>query len=153
MSDPSSISQQDIEYLSNVHSTGTDGSLMIQAYKPGIANGEYSLIYVTDYFTFAIRKVSSKCEFRCQPEFGGRTIDMSLNEVPSAAKKVAEQVVQYIQTTVGQLTYCRVGGVIRDAGEFVLMEVEAIEPDLYMEVSSNAIAKEILYTTLTTPRT
>lgn len=152
MINPSAMSSQDIDYLSNVYRIGTDGSLMIQAFEPGIVNGEYSFVYVAESFAFAIPKVPLKGEFRCQPEFGRSTTEMSLDDIPSQIKRVAEDVVRFIQTTVGELMYCRVDGVVRDTGEFVLMEVEAIEPDFYMEVSSNDRAKEMLYATLMTGR-
>jgi glutathione synthase/RimK-type ligase-like ATP-grasp enzyme len=145
MHDPSCMSSADMKYLSDVYHTGTTGSLMIQAYDPGIANGEYSFIYLVNSFRFAIHKVPLKGEFRCQPELGGSTTKVSLNSAPKTAMNVAEEVVRYIGMNVGQLTYCRVDGVLRDSGEFVLMEVETIEPDLYLEESEDHEAKEMLY--------
>ena len=148
MSDPSCMSSIDLDYLMALYRTGTDGSLMIQAYEPDIASGEYSLVYIATSFTFAIHKIPSYGEFRCQQEFGGSTVEMAINSIPNNIMTVAEDVIRYIGTNVGQLMYCRVDGIVRHSGEFVIMEVEAIEPDLYLEVSQDDQAKERLYQAL-----
>jgi len=148
MVDPSCMSSTDIDYLTALYRTGTDGSLMIQAYEADIASGEYSLVYIATSFTFAIHKVPSHGEFRCQPEFGGSTIEMAIDSIPKTIMTVAEDVIRYIGTNVGQLTYCRVDGIVRHSGEFVIMEVEAIEPDLYLEASQDGQTKERLYEAL-----
>jgi hypothetical protein len=53
--------------------------------------------------------------------------------------------------TAGEVTYCQVDGILRDSGEYVLMEVEALEPHLYMETSTNVAAKERMYSVLLGP--
>ena len=46
------------------------------------------------------------------------------------------------------LGYCRIDGVIRDDGSFVMMEIEAIEPHLWLETHTDEKTKEKLYATL-----
>lgn len=47
-----------------------------------------------------------------------------------------------------KLVYVRVDGVLRDNGDFVLMEVEAIEPHLWLETSNSPACREELYKAL-----
>ena len=46
------------------------------------------------------------------------------------------------------VVYLRVDGVVREDGDFVLMEVEAIEPHLWMETSESSACREELYKAL-----
>jgi len=150
--DPFCLSDADVECLSEIYDTGTDGSLMIQSYEPEIKKGELSLIYIAPSLRFAVKKVPIDGEFRCQSEFGGSTTMVPINAIPDTVKDIAESVLSYINDNVGQLTYCRVDGVLRDSGDFVIMEIEAIEPELFLEMSDNTEEKEALCDALMKPR-
>jgi glutathione synthase/RimK-type ligase-like ATP-grasp enzyme len=143
-----SISEADTAYIGALHQTGTDGSLMIQAFEPAISLGEYSLLFIAGSFRFVIKKVPTHGEFRCQPEFGGSTDELRFEDMPPAVQQTAKDAIRHVNEHVGQLIYCRVDGVVRSTGEFIIMELECIEPDLYLETTKNLDAKTALYDVL-----
>lgn len=109
---------------------GPPGPAMLQPFLPAVAEeGELSLLYFGGTFSHAIAKVASAGDFRVQYQYGGayRAI-----EATPEMRRVADQVLQ----AAGQaLAYARID-LIRDrAGELRLMELEAIEPDLYLDLS------------------
>jgi glutathione synthase/RimK-type ligase-like ATP-grasp enzyme len=100
------------------------GSLL-QAFVPEIVDGEASLMFVDGAFTHAVRKRPSTGEFRVQRDFGGRIESLA----PSAAlRDFAERV---LAATPHAWLYARVD-VVEAAGGPVLMELELIEPDLFL---------------------
>lgn len=140
---PSHLRAADKEYLSTISERGLDGSLVIQAYEPGIENGEYSLVFIAGRLSHTMLKTPSKGEFRCQSEFGGDICELERCEVPALAVKTAWKVVRLLERRFlgldrRHLVYVRVDGVVRQSGEFVIMEVEAIEPHLWLETSCQA---------------
>ncbi len=104
-----------------------EGAAMIQPYLPLIEReGEVSIIYFGGRFSHAIRKVPGAGDFRVQPEFGSdiRTTDPAPDE-----RATAEAVLESIDET---LLYARVD-LVRDLdGRPALIELELIEPDLYL---------------------
>lgn len=130
---PSNATPTDKNFITTLLQEGIHGSLLIQAYEPAIQKGEYSLIFIAGNHTHTILKTPATGEFRCQAEFGGDTTEIPVDQVPLQAIKVAERIKAYLDSNVGKTTYCHIDGVIRDSGEFVLMEVEAIEPHLWLE--------------------
>jgi glutathione synthase/RimK-type ligase-like ATP-grasp enzyme len=100
------------------------GSLL-QAFVPEIADGEASLMFVDGTFTHAVRKRPTEGEFRVQRDFGGRIESLA----PSAAlREFAERV---LASTPHPWLYARVD-VVEAAEGPVLMELELIEPDLFL---------------------
>jgi glutathione synthase/RimK-type ligase-like ATP-grasp enzyme len=142
---PSRPTPVDIEFFNTITTNGVDGSLLIQAYEPAISKGEYAIIIIARKHTHTILKTLAKGEFRCQAEFDGDTKEIPLAQVPAQAVKTAESIMSYLDVTVGKATYCRIDGVIRDSGEFVLMEVEAIEPHLWLETCEDERNPDALY--------
>ncbi|CZR68603.1 uncharacterized protein PAC_18502 [Phialocephala subalpina] len=118
--------------VSTILTSGVD--LLIQAFEPSIRNGEWSLIYVEGNYSHAVLKVPAETasEFRCQKEFGGTVIDDV--DPPRVALEVAQRLVDWLQGKFGMhggVDYMRVDGVVNEQGNFVLMEVECIEPELF----------------------
>lgn len=134
----------DRDFLAATLLTGVDGCLMVQAFEPAISNGEYSLVFAASEHTHTMLKVPVKGDFRCQVEFGGDVIEIGESKIPKKAKDTAERVVQWINKGLGPLVYCRIDGIMREDGEFVLMELEAIEPDLWLETVSDSRATDLL---------
>lgn len=106
--------------------------MMIQPYLSNIADeGEYSLFYFADQFSHAIIKHPAKGDFRVQDQFGGYE---EATEAPTAAQDLAAAALAAASqlTQTGALAYARVD-MLRDSdGQFRLMELELIEPSLFL---------------------
>lgn len=103
------------------------GPAMIQPYLDAVGtDGELSLIYFDRQFSHAIRKVAAPGDFRVQPEWGGRiTPYVPEPDVRAAADAILAAIDE-------PLLYARVD-LVRDAKRApVLMELELVEPDLYL---------------------
>ena len=110
----------------------TGKRMMIQPYLPSIASeGEYSLFYFGGVFSHSIIKRPAAGDFRVQDQFGGYEEAVV---APAAAKALAQSALtataRITQTDV--LAYARVD-MLRDGdGNFRLMELELIEPSLFL---------------------
>jgi glutathione synthase/RimK-type ligase-like ATP-grasp enzyme len=106
---------------------GPEGAAMVQPYLPSIErDGEVSLIYFAGAFSHAIRKVPHPGDFRVQPEYGG----IISAHVPSPDEHAAADAA--LAVVEEPLLYARVD-LVRDlSGRPVLMELELVEPDLYL---------------------
>jgi glutathione synthase/RimK-type ligase-like ATP-grasp enzyme len=105
---------------------------MVQQYLEAIeTEGEWSLIFFNKEYSHAVLKRPQSGEFRVQAEHGGATIVAS---PPSAYIEVAQEVVNSID---GTLLFARVDGV-PVAGRFTLMELELIEPYLFLDTAKSA---------------
>ncbi len=106
---------------------GPRGAAMLQPFLPAVAKeGELSLLFFDGVFSHAIGKVAGAGDFRVQYQYGGTygAIDATPEMVD-----VAQQV---LRAAARPLTYARID-LIRDTqGALRLMELEAIEPDLYL---------------------
>jgi hypothetical protein len=104
-----------------------EGKAMVQPYLAHVEDqGELSLIYIAGRFSHAIRKVARPGDFRVQPEWGGEiTAYTPEDDVLWAADKILKAVEE-------PLFYARVDMVRDDADMPMLMELELIEPDLYL---------------------
>lgn len=109
------------------------GEAMIQPYLPSIEqDGEVSLIYFAGAFSHAIRKRPQPGDFRVQPEYDG----IITAHAPSADElEAAEAILSRVDEP---LLYARVD-LVRDlSGKPVLMELELVEPDLYLGFDGEA---------------
>ncbi|OON68265.1 RimK family alpha-L-glutamate ligase [Hymenobacter sp. CRA2] len=109
------------------------GDFLAQPFLPQIqTSGEWSLIYFGGELSHCVRKTPKAGDFRVQHMFGGGIHA----ETPSAAiQRVAADIVE--RFAPGCL-YARVDGVETPEGGFWLMELELIEPFLYMEAGGEA---------------
>ncbi len=112
---------------------GPTGAAMVQPYLPDIeASGEISLIYVGGAFSHAIRKRPRRGDFRVQPEFGSIITD----HAPAGDELQAGEAI--LESVEEELVYARID-LIRDAqARPVLMELELVEPDLYLDLAPDA---------------
>ena len=107
------------------------GDVMIQPFRARIAEGELSLVAVEGRVTHAVRKHPASGDFRVQGRFGGRYAP----ERPSAeAVSLAEWILEALGAP---LLFARVDLITADDGTLELGEVEATEPDLYLEHSED----------------
>ena len=109
-------------------------SMMLQKYLPEVeTEGEWSLIYFHGKYSHAVMKVPRRGDFRVQNDFGGseqaRTPELSIQQ----------QAEEILGVRGRDSAYARVDGVIHE-GRFLLMELELIEPVLFL--GSNPEAAE-----------
>ncbi|MEP7350647.1 MAG: hypothetical protein ABI668_11960 [Sphingorhabdus sp.] len=121
--------------------------MMIQPFLPSIATeGEYSLFYFGGEFSHSIIKRPAAGDFRVQDQFGGYEEAV---EAPAAANALADAALAATAniTGTGTLAYSRVD-MLRDGnGQFRLMELELIEPSLFLRFAPDggaAFAKALL---------
>jgi glutathione synthase/RimK-type ligase-like ATP-grasp enzyme len=108
--------------------------LLVQPYFPEIGfRGEWSLVFFGGHYSHAVLKQPARDDFRVQREFGGT----SVSAFPAAA---LIHDAEFALSAIGQeLLYARVDGIEQD-GRLILMELEMIEP--YLFLSSSSLAAE-----------
>jgi glutathione synthase/RimK-type ligase-like ATP-grasp enzyme len=108
--------------------------VMVQKFMDGIANeGEWSLMFFAGAFSHAVIKRPKAGDFRVQNDFGGTAQPA---DPPSHVLAAATQAVESVDATL----YARVDGVV-DEGPFRLMELELIEPALFLSDHAAAPAR------------
>ena len=106
------------------------GAAMIQPFLPQVAEeGELSLFMIGGAFAYAVRKVATGGDFRVQPQFGGR---FALFDPEPEALALAEAAVGACPAPP---LYARADMVRGLDGRLQLMELECIEPDLYLDLA------------------
>jgi hypothetical protein len=115
--------------------------MLIQPFLPAISDeGEYSLFYFAGNYSHAISKHPAEGDFRVQEQFGGEERGV---EAPADAKALAEKTLAATQKLLACAppTYARIDmvrdGPIDSGGTFRLMELEAIEPSLFLMYASD----------------
>ncbi len=100
--------------------------VVVQEFLPEIAEGELSLVYFDGAFSHAIRKRPPPGEFRSNSRYGPtRTAE-------TPPPEVTEQGAACLRALPEMPLYARVDGVVR-AGALIVIEVEVLEPALFME--------------------
>lgn len=115
------------------------GDFLVQAFVDKVEEvGEWSLTCFGGEFSHAVRKTAAKGDFRVQEEHGGRVHV----EAPSAALMgAASQVLRGTAELLGldgPLPYARVDLVEVPYGPPLLMELELIEPELFLRADPEA---------------
>lgn len=107
---------------------GPSGPALIQPFLPAVGEeGELSLFYFDGHFSHAVTKVAVAGDFRVQPQFGGQVSQIA----PEPEALRAAQMV--LEAAGGPLTYARVDLIRGLEHTPQLMELEVIEPDLFLE--------------------
>ena len=105
---------------------------MVQRFAPEVrTEGEWSLVFFDSELSHAVRKLPADGDFRVQGEFGGSS------HVETAPAHVVHQARAVLDRVDGPITYARVDG-IQTGGEFTLLELELIEPDLFLRMDPAA---------------
>ncbi|MFV8353584.1 ATP-grasp domain-containing protein [Flavobacterium sp. XS2P14] len=109
--------------------------LLLQEFMPEIQTiGETSFIFFDKKFSHAVNKKPVDGDFRVQSLFGGQyTLVQPTTTLIEKAQKI-------VNTFPDHLLYARVDGIIINS-ELHLMEIECIEPDLYFNLSENALER------------
>lgn len=104
------------------------GAAMLQPFLPAVGEeGEMSLFYFGGGFSHAVIKVARTGDFRVQPHLGGHVVALEPSEEAFAA---AESV---LAAAPERPAYARVDLIRRLDGRLALMELEMIEPDLFLD--------------------
>ena len=106
--------------------------MMVQPYVESIeSDGELSLLFYGGEYSHAVRKLPARGDFRVQIDRGGTASRM---EPPAAVIADARRALSVVP---GQVAYARVDGCMID-GRFTLMELEVLEPGLFMRFDPHA---------------
>ena len=109
---------------------------IIQPFIPAVSGeGELSFLFVGGRFSHAVRKVAKPGDFRIQPQFGGV---FSRFEPEASQLALAATVIAALPEPS---LYARVDLLRIADGSLALMELEAIEPDLYPDMAPEVPAR------------
>jgi glutathione synthase/RimK-type ligase-like ATP-grasp enzyme len=113
--------------LSQLEKVFPSREFMVQPFLKNIINeGEYSLFFFDGKFSHSVLKKPKERDFRVQEEHGG---NIQPKEVPAEMISIAENIINKLSTIP---LYGRVDLVRTSKNEFALMELELIEPSLYL---------------------
>lgn len=113
--------------------TFRDRAFVVQPFIDNIrTEGEYSLFYFGDEFSHAIRKLPKRGDFRVQEEHGA---DVRAIEPEPAMIASADRVLRLVEP---KPVYARIDFVRGADGRFLLMELELIEPSMYLRMDPAA---------------
>ena len=110
---------------------------LVQEFIPEIeTRGEISFIYIAGAYSHAVLKRPAAGDFRVQKDFGGSAEPLvppahlleQANEIAAAVARVHDSL------------YCRIDAVEKDR-KLVLMELELIEPELFLGLAEGAAEK------------
>lgn len=106
--------------------------LMLQPFERGILEeGEYSLMYFNGVFSHSVLKVPKRGDFRVQEEHGA---DIRWVQAEPALREAGDAAI----ATIGRpLLYAR-ADLVRSGGGFRVMELELVEPALYLRMDPGA---------------
>ena len=123
------------EISTKYKSIAAEKELLLQEFMPEIQTlGETSFIFFNKKFSHAVNKKPVDGDFRVQSLFGGKyNLVQPSQELINKAQKIAD-------TFPENLLYARVDGILIE-NELYLMEIECIEPDLYFNLSENALER------------
>lgn len=109
------------------------GDVLVQPYVPAVTGaGEWSVLCFGGRPSHAVLKRPAPGDWRVQGELGGTA---ELGTAPAVALRQARRVLE--AAGAGTAAYARVDGCMIDDA-FVLMELELIEPQLYLDLAPHA---------------
>lgn len=110
---------------------------LLQQFIPEIqAQGEISFIYMDGQYSHAVLKRPAVDDFRVQQEHGGSA---ELIHPPASLLQQAHDIAD-LATEVSISLYCRLDAVEKN-GKLILMELELIEPELFLGLAEGAAEK------------
>lgn len=109
-----------------------DRPYLLQEFLPEIFTGEVSILHFANGYGYSVTKVPKAGDYRVQFQYGGI---YHLQKVDPVIESISAR----LSEKLGHATlYRRLDGVWRN-GKFLIMELELIEPDLYLNLSSEAL--------------
>lgn len=127
-----------------------DIDYLLQPFVPEVVSaGEWSLLYFSGEFSHAVIKRPASGDYRVQSEHGGSVEPIQPDAATLTAADKALAAVAALG--LGELAYARVDGVIC-AGQFLIMELELIEPFLFLAGQSRAAERLAQHVAQAVPR-
>ena len=108
--------------------------LVQQFMDPVVTEGEWSFVFFQKQYSHAVLKNAKAGDLRVQDDFGGTV------ELVSPDKALIEQAQQIVNGIKSPLLFARVDG-IEIGGQLVLMELELIEPFLFLQSHPHAVER------------
>ena len=110
--------------------------MLIQPWLSSVTEtGEYSLILFDGELSHSVAKLPKAGDFRVQPEHGGNYVAC---ETPEGALELAHAA---LGAAPAKAAYARVDMVAGENGELQIIELELIEPALFLDVAPDAKAR------------
>ena len=107
--------------------------IMLQEFLPGIKHGEYSCFFFDGEYSYSVIKIPKENDIRASFVYGATT---SRLEPPADILATAKHVLQ----SVGEeMLFARVDIIRHENGDPVLMELEVIEPALYLSFAPECV--------------
>jgi glutathione synthase/RimK-type ligase-like ATP-grasp enzyme len=103
-----------------------------------LEGGESSLIYFGGQFSHAIRKLPADGDYRVQEHHGGRVVAHEPTDDEFAVARAA------LAAAPAAMAYARVD-LVQVAGSAAVMELEAIEPQLFLDRDAHAAARFVAH--------
>ncbi|HXL06422.1 MAG TPA: hypothetical protein VN964_05795 [Gemmatimonadales bacterium] len=111
------------------------GDMMVQPLLSEVGDaGEWSLVFLGGSFSHAVLKRPAAGDYRVQWEFGGSAVSAA------PARRLIADAERVLAAAPGDALYARVDGVERE-GRLVLMELELIEPHLFLGWDNRAAGR------------
>jgi len=121
------------KFLPELSEIFTNKPFMVQPFMPEIVReGEFSLFYFGGIYSHTILKTPEQADFRVQEEHGGIITQVAPSE------KLLETSQKVFDLIKPLPLYARVDFVRDETDNFCLMELELIEPALYLRMDENA---------------
>ncbi len=119
--------------MDTLASTFADRAFFVQPFIESVqSEGEYSVFFIGGRYSHAILKVPESGDFRTQEEHGAEILSI---EPPDGLEGTASEIVAMVEP---QPVYVRADFVRGAEGGFLLMELELIEPSLYLRMHDGA---------------
>jgi glutathione synthase/RimK-type ligase-like ATP-grasp enzyme len=121
------------ERLQDIAARFENRGCMIQPFMPNIINeGEYSLFFFSGKYSHAVLKTPAGSEFRSQEERGARIRPIQPDN------KLLRRAHEAMDTISPSPLYARIDLIRDETEDFLVMELELIEPSLYLSLDSKA---------------
>jgi glutathione synthase/RimK-type ligase-like ATP-grasp enzyme len=121
-------------YAKDIEETLADRGVLVQPFLPEILDGELSMLFFDGEYSHAVRKRPRPGEYRVQFQYGGT------NETAEVEPSLVAQARACVLAAPSLAVYARVDGVVKD-GQFLLMELEAFEPLMFLARHPEAPAR------------
>jgi glutathione synthase/RimK-type ligase-like ATP-grasp enzyme len=130
-------------HINSLHESGA--TAMLQPYLTRIAEGERALVHVNGEFSHALRKGPVLTDTGIVDNNRVAHPDLVAHEPNAAELAVARAALDAVPDFAGpatrELLYARVDLALDDTGQPVLMELELIEPNLFLHRSPDGLAR------------
>lgn len=124
------------DVLQTLRETFSGRAFLVQPFIEAIqSEGEFSLFFFNGEYSHAIQKIPAAGDFRVQEEHGADILPV---QPPAALLDTAVKVFDLVEPLP---TYGRGDWVRGGDGRYLLMELELIEPSLYLRTDSGAAAR------------